>query len=559
MSQSLSIILHTNILKQDDSSNLFAAESRIIGGSNAQWGGYYGYGQISLQDRNGLHQCGGSLVTKEFIVTSAHCNNEFNRIEVNRYNFNDNRENTLLIRDYEVNVHPQYNTNNNRFDVMLIQLELDDNDQDVLEGILSEQENPFVRLNDNPNFPINNQDLAVIGWGVTEDDEYPPILQEVDVAYIPNQVCRTIRDSKGFMLGNWITPDSMCAGSNGKDACQGDSGSPLIAFDEQEHVLVGIVSWGLECAGPIPGVYHRISRTYSWLQSTICQNSIDDDVIPEYLKCNTPAPTDVVPTNESTPRPTLRPTPAPTPKPSTQPTPESSVFLTMIPQVSHSQDSNDIHDNDNNQNLLHGNPNCTYTTLITTGDEIDVGFHIVIEHLQEQDVAEQRSSSSATENNGLFLVQGVTGNFELFRGKPTNPIRRIWESGFTNGQVDRTYYTTLNQNGNLITSRIHPTSGLPIIEWTNNSTFKGGPNGTYVFALEDCHDVNNDNNNIVVILEENDSDEDVSEGGSSPSQDFDFSQIESSNGLSHVAFSAWKITSPVAATVIVLAVCFPYF
>ena len=59
-----------------------------------------------------------------------------------------------------------------------------------------------------------------------------------------------------------INESMICAADEGKDACQGDSGGPL--FDEENNVLIGIVSWGMKCADPVyPGVYSRIASEVS--------------------------------------------------------------------------------------------------------------------------------------------------------------------------------------------------------------------------------------------------------------------------------------------------------
>lgn len=61
-----------------------------------------------------------------------------------------------------------------------------------------------------------------------------------------------------------ITNTMMCAGfSNGeRDACQGDSGGPLVV----NGTLMGIVSWGNECARPnFPGVYAYVPAVRGWI------------------------------------------------------------------------------------------------------------------------------------------------------------------------------------------------------------------------------------------------------------------------------------------------------
>ncbi|GBN11455.1 Clotting factor B [Araneus ventricosus] len=79
-------------------------------------------------------------------------------------------------------------------------------------------------------------------------------------------------------LPRGITNDFICAGleDGSKDACQSDSGGPLmykntdfdfpVGVGTERRVLVGIVSFGFRCGEPgFPGVYTRVSSYMPWI------------------------------------------------------------------------------------------------------------------------------------------------------------------------------------------------------------------------------------------------------------------------------------------------------
>lgn len=77
-------------------------------------------------------------------------------------------------------------------------------------------------------------------------------------------------------LGPFVAPqpDSgmMCAIGYGVDACQGDSGSPLIC----EGLIQGISSYGMSCGvSNLPGIYTSIGAHLDFIQNAIqTQNQI---------------------------------------------------------------------------------------------------------------------------------------------------------------------------------------------------------------------------------------------------------------------------------------------
>uniref|UniRef100_A0A8C8VMN8 Peptidase S1 domain-containing protein n=1 Tax=Pelusios castaneus TaxID=367368 RepID=A0A8C8VMN8_9SAUR len=105
----------------------------------------------------------------------------------------------------------------------------------------------------------------VTGWGALRSDG-PSInyLRQAEVKIIDTYICNSAEVYNGV-----IKPGMVCAGYlEGKiDACQGDSGGPLVTADRRGiWYLVGIVSWGDECAKRNkPGVYTRVTYYRDWI------------------------------------------------------------------------------------------------------------------------------------------------------------------------------------------------------------------------------------------------------------------------------------------------------
>ncbi|XP_056675699.1 urokinase-type plasminogen activator [Monodelphis domestica] len=110
-------------------------------------------------------------------------------------------------------------------------------------------------------------DCEVTGFGLENQNDYlyPEYLKMAVVNPISHKQC-----ARPDYYGTEVTPKMLCAAHPEwkSDACQGDSGGPLVCPIDDRMVLVGVVSWGIDCAAENkPGVYTRVSHFLPWIQA----------------------------------------------------------------------------------------------------------------------------------------------------------------------------------------------------------------------------------------------------------------------------------------------------
>eukprot|EP00934_Nitzschia_sp_Nitz4_P000990 Nitzschia sp. Nitz4//scaffold25_size161228//85672//86970//NITZ4_002434-RA/size161228-augustus-gene-0.114-mRNA-1//1//CDS//3329544598//990//frame0 len=282
-------------------------DARIVGGQDAdpleypyfvQWKG-----------------CGASLIWEDILLTAAHCKEQLsNYVLIGAYrqdSVQGDPINSELRTIIQRSPHPDYTLDYSN-DVMLLKI-----DQSV--------DHPTIAVNDDDSRPSTEHNLTVVGFG-TQDPRrrmtdsttlsYGDVLQEVEIEYIPQEVCNSDEVYMGYIKDDIM----LCAGdlAGGKDSCFGDSGGPLVQYLEDGSVVqVGIVSFGAGCARENnPGVYTRLSTFYEWIQEQICDMSSNP---PESCVKET-----VQPTSSPTSNPTQSPTQSPTASLTVEPTQETA-------------------------------------------------------------------------------------------------------------------------------------------------------------------------------------------------------------------------------------------
>lgn len=276
----------------------FAVSPRVVNGSVGSEGQFAF--MVALLDASefpdkGAFQsqfCAGSLTTSTTIVTAAHC-------VVNQDNGRVTRPSDVLVaftRDLDssnfptrlvtqISIHPDYVIKSTENDVAVLTL------SQPITNI------PFISVltpDLATEYTSGGQSAQVAGWGNTlsSGNKYPAIFRVGDLVVFPDTACggsaRYVVNGVKFLGFDSEEVNSqvmLCAGGvtdkgDVIDACQGDSGGPLVANGSAGPMLIGLVSWGEDCAGKLPGVYTRISAETKFLSDNNAIPSIAPTIAP---------------------------------------------------------------------------------------------------------------------------------------------------------------------------------------------------------------------------------------------------------------------------------------
>uniref|UniRef100_A0A8D0GQU0 Peptidase S1 domain-containing protein n=1 Tax=Sphenodon punctatus TaxID=8508 RepID=A0A8D0GQU0_SPHPU len=227
----------------------------MIGGSSNARVGEWPW-QVSLQQNN-IHRCGATVISNTWLLSAAHCFQKARHPRKWTATFGTHLNPPAMKRFVKtIIIHEKYNYPSHDYDIAVVQLS---RRMELAERV------HHVCLPDATQFFPYNSDAVVTGWGALwNNGPSPNILQEATVKLIDSHTC-----NRKEVYNGEISPRMLCAGylEGGIDACQGDSGGPLVTPDLRGMwYLVGIVSWGDECAKPNkPGVYTRVTYFRDWI------------------------------------------------------------------------------------------------------------------------------------------------------------------------------------------------------------------------------------------------------------------------------------------------------
>ncbi|KAI9586960.1 hypothetical protein GQX74_002807 [Glossina fuscipes] len=236
---------------------------------DSEFGEYPWHVAILKKDpKESIYACGATLIDAQHVITAAHCiksQNGFDlRARLGEWDVNHDVEFFPHIeRDIvSVHIHPEYYAGTLDNDLAILKLDhpIDfSKNPHISPACLPEKFSDFT-----------GSRCWTTGWGKDafgEQGKYQNILKEVDVPILSHHQCENQLRSTRLGYNYKLNPGFLCAGGEeGKDACKGDGGGPLVCERNGIWKVIGVVSWGIGCGQVnVPGVYVRVAHYLDWI------------------------------------------------------------------------------------------------------------------------------------------------------------------------------------------------------------------------------------------------------------------------------------------------------
>ncbi|KAM3956366.1 chymotrypsin-C-like [Aphomia sociella] len=203
----------------------------IVNGQPTKPGDWPWHGAIYRLERSNVkYICGGTLLSKNFVLTAAHCTTingvavlpEILSIIFGKYNLIGGDIATQEREIFQNIVYEEFNAKRLDNDIALLKLKTEVVFDDYVQPACLWHINAFKKL------PPGDITGTVVGWGFNHNDQLASTLHQVVLPKILDGNCIK---SKTDFFGKLLNDRKFCAGyRNGTSACNGDSGGGYFVF-----------------------------------------------------------------------------------------------------------------------------------------------------------------------------------------------------------------------------------------------------------------------------------------------------------------------------------------
>ncbi|XP_048248347.1 atrial natriuretic peptide-converting enzyme-like isoform X1 [Haliotis rufescens] len=271
---------HVNIMCEDPICGtrpaVYPNALRIVGGDEVRPGTWPWL--VSLHGGSGQKFfCGGSVINELFILTAAHCIGGGGvpflqwTIQAGHTRKDTYSRYRQVRKGQKFFTYPGYNHYTVENDIAIIKLDEPLTFSDYLRPICLPKQGQLI--------PVGTRCISA-GWGKSSDTalDYEPAARQVQLDIADWHSCEAAVQRAETPVPYKLTDNMICAGgSDGFDACAGDSGGPFVCMKPNTTNVwfqAGIVSWGIGCAIPnAPGVYTELPLYVNWINEVIANNT----------------------------------------------------------------------------------------------------------------------------------------------------------------------------------------------------------------------------------------------------------------------------------------------
>ncbi|XP_034354184.1 mast cell protease 4-like [Arvicanthis niloticus] len=229
-----------------------AGTEEIIGGVEAKPHSYPYMAHLEIIRYSGRQDsCGGFLVTRQFVLTAAHCKGRKISVTLGAHDVSKTEPTQQKIKVEKQIPHPKFIWNLGLNDIMLLKLE----EQAELTPAVD-----VIPLPGPSDFIKPGEMCWAAGWGRTGVDKpTSDTLREVKLRIMDKEACKKHKHYDDNL--------QVCVGSPTtlKSVYKGDSGGPLVCAG----VAHGIVSYNIYPVEKPPTVFTRISSYMLWINDVL--------------------------------------------------------------------------------------------------------------------------------------------------------------------------------------------------------------------------------------------------------------------------------------------------